>query len=78
MNLFELARGYSPSIFESQREKIPHNIFNAHLDRESIKAVERMVERKIQNNISNDLVPPGTKIVVYYRSSKNNEANEWI
>lgn len=39
MNAFEILRGYSPLIYGIRRERVPKELINAHMDRESIREI---------------------------------------
>lgn len=78
MNAFQMVRGYSPSILGIPRETVSQELIDAHIDRESTRALERMMKLKSPKQIDTTLLQPGTKVLVYYKSSKQNEQNEWI
>lgn len=78
MNSFQLARGYAPSILGIPRQVVTQELLDAHIDRESTRAMERVMKANAPNTINPERLPKGTHVFVYYKSSKQNERNEWI
>lgn len=68
-----------PHIYLESFEKWSANdLIDAHIDHESTRAIERLMKAKMAKTIDPLLMSPGMKVYVYYKSSKQNEANEWI
>lgn len=59
------------------REVVSEKLINDQIDRKSIREIERMMKAKTSQTTSRDLLNPGMKALVYLKSSKNNESNEW-
>lgn len=53
---FELARGYSPSIFGTPRNIVPKDLLDAHISGESLRELERMRREKVTQGIENALI----------------------
>lgn len=78
INSFHMARGYAPSILGIPKKIVTEDLLNAHIDREATRAMERIMRSKSPNTIDPGQLPEGTKVLLYYHSSKKNEPNEWI
>lgn len=78
MSAFQLARGYMPSILGIPRTIVTDELLDAHVERESIRALERIMRSKSPNTIDPQRLTAGTKICVFHKSTKHNEPNEWI
>lgn len=78
MNSFQVARGYAPSIIVIPRQFVTQELLDAHIDREATRALERIMKAKTPDSINPERLPKGSQVFVYYKSSKQNEPNEWI
>lgn len=72
LNAFQLARGYAPSIFGFPRTIIPQDLVDAHMDRESLRAAEIIMNAKTAETNNNSLPTTGRKELIYHKSSKQN------
>lgn len=78
MSSFQLARGYSPSVHGIPRRIMPQSLLDAHIEREATRALERVRKFNAPNTLSLSSMSTGDTVLVFYRSSKMNEADEWI
>lgn len=78
MSAFQLARGFTPSILGIPRAIVSGELLDAHVERESIRALERIMKSKSPETIDHGQLTPGTKIATFHKSSKQNEPNQWI
>lgn len=51
-------------------------MIEAHIKRELIRVIEKVIKYKPPKMIDPDFLRPGTNVLIYYRSSKQNEQNE--
>lgn len=78
MNAFQLARGYAPSVVGIPKQIISEELLHAHVERESTRALERLMRAKDPQTLDQTQLPTGTDVFVYHHSSKHCEPNEWI
>lgn len=78
MCAFQLARGYMPSVLGIPKRVVSDELLQSHIERESVRALERILRSKAADTIDPLLLPTGTKVLIYHKSSKNNEPNEWV
>lgn len=77
LNAFELARGYSHSIFGISRNIVPQDHLDAHVERKSLRELERMIRGKSTKGIDKTLLTKG-KVLIYHKRYKQNVPNEWV
>lgn len=53
-------------------------MLDAYIAHEATRALNRMMNARMPTELSSHVLPPGTAILVYYKSSKNNERDGWI
>lgn len=78
MNAFQLARGYAPSILGIPKRIMSEDLLHAHVERESTRALERIMRAKDARTLDQAQLPTGTDVFVYHHSSKHCEPNEWV
>lgn len=78
INSFDLSRGYSLSIFSIPRTLVPQDLIEAHIERKSLRAVDIMMKSKTRQSICNTLLKTWTKVLIYHKSSKQNEPNQTV
>lgn len=78
MNVSQLVRGYSDSVFGIPRKTIPDVLINAHMDKEYLRDIERKFKEKVTQTVINEMMYPGIRIVVYHPGSMKNCPNQWI
>lgn len=78
MSAFQMARGYMPSILGIPRDIVTNDLLEAHIERESIRALERIMKSKSSDDTPNTQLTPGTKVMVFHKSTKHSEPNMWI
>lgn len=78
MSAFQMARGYMPSILGIPRSIVSEEILEAHIERESVRALERIMRSKSPDVIDPAQITPGTRVMVFHNSTKHTEPNEWV
>lgn len=76
MSAFQLARGYTPSILGIPHKVVSRELLSADMAREAMRALERIKHSNMSATVCKDDLSPGMVILVYYKSSKQNDANE--
>lgn len=77
ISAFELVRGYKPSILGSKRCLVSEELIEAYKDREYARVLQRMLKSRSPATVTPDILPTGTPIYYFYRSSKHTEPVEW-
>lgn len=78
MSSYQLARGYSPSVLGIPSQVVSQDILDAYVERESTRALEKIMRAKDNTTIEPEQLATGTDVYVFYKSSKHNEPNEWV
>lgn len=66
MNAFQLERGYSLSIVGIPRKIFTQDLIGAHMDRESLHAVERMMGSNTTSSTDEEFIPEVKKVIIYH------------
>lgn len=77
MSAFELVRGYHPSILGVPPKHVSEELVSAYREQESVRALQRLLRARAPSTIPPSCLQPGTSVYFYYKSSKQNEADEW-
>lgn len=78
MSAFQLARGFTPSILGIPRQIVSQELLDVHVERESLRALEKIMRSKTPGVLDKDQLAPGTDVFVYHKSSKHTEPNQWV
>lgn len=78
LSAFQLARGYSPSILGLPKSVVTPELLEAHREQVSIRAIHRILKARVPHTIPTRVLKPGTKVWVYFNTSKQNEATRWL
>lgn len=75
MSAFQLVRGYAPSILGIPRRVVPQELLDSHTERETTPALERVMRSNMQRLVERTKLTERRDVLVYYKSSKQNEPN---
>ena len=78
LSSFALVRGYQPSILGLPSNSIDETLLNAHKQQQATRALRRILQSRKPTLLTSDSIQPRDDVLVYYRSSKQNEKDEWI
>lgn len=78
LSAFKLARGYAPLILGISRQMISQELLDVHTERETTRAIERIMRANEPKLIDHEQLKKGEKVLVYHKSSKQNELNVWL
>jgi len=78
LSAFQLARGYSPSILGIPRSIVSQELLDAYREQVSIRAIQRMLKARNPETAPVRELKPGTKVWVYFNTSKQNEPTRWV
>lgn len=78
LSSFELARGYRPSILGIPSTVVTADLLQAHKEQVAVRTLQRLLHSRAPNVIRPDLFNVGDDVWIYYRTSKQNEKDEWI
>lgn len=78
MSAFQLSRGYTPSILGIPHKVVSQNMLEAHIEREAMRAFERIKHSNVSSPVCKEEVSLGMVILVFYKSSKQNDPDECI
>ena len=74
---FEVARGYASSILGVPSTTISTELVSDHKEQIATRALQRLLQSRAPFTISLSCVIPSDRILLYFRSTKNNETDEW-
>lgn len=78
LSAFQLVRGYRPSVSGIPAKVITTDMINSYISNEATRALNRMMNARMPIELSSHLLTPGLSILVFYKSSKQNEKIGWI
>lgn len=78
LSSFELARGYRPSIMGIPQRIVKADILNAHKEQVAVRTLQRLLHSRAPNVVKQELFNKDDPVWVYYKSTKQNERNEWV
>lgn len=78
MSAFQLARGYAPSVAGVPSSKVPTEMLEAHIQVSATRAVQKALRSNRSKVVQQNALKPGTKVWIFYNSSKQNERVRWI
>ena len=78
LSSFELVRGYRPSVVGLPRNIVTQELLDAHKEQVATRKLQRLLNSRNYNSHRPDLFNAGDRVWVFYRTSKQNEAVEWI
>lgn len=78
LSAFQLAKGYSPSVLGVPRSIVTAELLEAHIQTEATRTIHKVMTSRIPSYVEKDALKPDDHIFIYYKSSKQNEADEWI
>lgn len=78
MNVFQLARGYLPSIAGIAGGIVTEDMLKDHICFTASRAMQRAITSHIPTVIPADMLRPGDKIWDFYKSSKPTEHLRWL
>lgn len=78
LSAFQLVRGYRPAISGIPACMVSQEMIDAYISHESTRALNRMMTARMPTELTPDVLPAGTPILVFYNSSKQNERAGWI
>lgn len=76
LSSFELARRYAPSILGTPRRMVTEELMDAYKKQTATRALQKLSKGRNYSTCA-DTIKPGDHVLFYYRSSKQNEPNEW-
>lgn len=78
LSAFQVVRGYRPAVSGIPAKAVSQDMIDAYIAHEATRALNRMINARMPVELSSHVLPPGTAILVYYKSSKQCERNGWI
>lgn len=57
---------------------ISQELLDAHTEQETTRAMERIMRANVPRMIDHEQLKKGGKVIVYHKSSKQNEHNTWL
>lgn len=78
LSAFQLVRGYRPSVSGIPARVVSQELIDAYISHEATRALNRLLTARIPTELAASKLSPGTRILVYYKSSKQNERDGWI
>lgn len=77
LSSFELARGFSPSMLGIPARLVTAELLSAHREQQATRALQRLMHARPIPDAPPPNLTAGNPIFFYYKSSKNNENDEW-
>lgn len=71
-------RGYRPFVTGIPLYKVPKEIVDAYLSHEAAEAINRAIAARLPNEPTADYLTPGTKVLVYYNTSAQNDPSRYM
>ena len=78
LSSFELVRGYLPSVVGLPSSLVTQELLDAHKEQTAIRKMQRLLHSRAHHSHQPELFNSGDNVWVFYNSSKQNEAAEWI
>lgn len=78
LSAFQLVRGYRPSVSGIPARMVSQAMIDAYISHEATRALNRLIAARVPNELSANVIPPGTGVLVFYKSSKQNEKDGWV
>ena len=78
LSSFELVRGYSPSVLGLPKTEVSEQLFQAHIEQTSTRALQRLIKSRVHETPPPHIFKPGAPVWICYNSSKQNEKSEWV
>lgn len=78
VSAFQLVRGYRPSVSGIPARMVSQPMIDAYISHEATRALNRLIAARMPTELSANVLPPGTGILVFYKSSKHNEKDGWV
>ena len=78
LSSFELVRGYRPSVVGLPQTIVTQELLDAHKQQVATRRLQRLLHSRAHHSHQPDLFNPGDSVWVFYKTSKQNEAVEWI
>ena len=75
---FELAQGYSPALVGIPCTIITQELLDSHKEQVAVRALQRLLHSHTPTITRPDLFHKSDPLWVYYKSTKQNEDNEWV
>lgn len=77
LSAFELARGFSPSVLGIPARIVTSELLQAHKDQQATRALQRLMRSRPIPDMPPNNLRVEEPVFFYYKSSKNNERDEW-
>lgn len=78
LSSYQMVRGYSSSIIGLPAKIVPAKLFEAHIQLTAHRALMKALSSRVPRLLTQDELQAGTKIWVYYNTSKQNKRPKWI
>ena len=78
LSSFELARGYRPSVVGLPQTVVTQELLDAHKEQTAIRKLQKLLHSRSHQGHQPSLFSPGDQVWVFYNTSKQNEAVEWV
>ena len=78
LSSFELVRGYRPSVVGLPCNSVTQELLDAHKEQVATRKLQRLLKSRNHHCHQPDLFIAGDRVWVFYKTSKQNEAVEWI
>lgn len=75
---FQLARGYSPSLLCIPAKIVPVMLIEAYKQTSAARALNKVLRAHNFSTLSENSIDANTDVWIFYKSSKQNEKNEWV
>ena len=77
LSSFQLARGFAPSFLGMPSTVVSPTVFEAAKQQTAARALTRLLHSRAPSTVPPSCLRPGTLVWFYYKSTKNNEKDEW-
>lgn len=77
LSSFEMARGYSPSLYASGSRGIDPKLLKTNIQQTTIRALQRILGYRIPNTLTKAAIKSGDRVFYYFKSTKKNEPIYW-
>lgn len=78
LSIFQMGRAYCSSILGIPQRIAPQALLKEHTQRDSTSKLEILLRSNIPSVIDRTKLPPGTDVLLRFKSKWNNGANRWM
>lgn len=78
LSAFQLVRGYRPSVSGIPSRVVSSEMVDAYISHEATRAINRAMSSRKPSEISSHALPAGTEVLVFFKTSAQNEPVRWV